>query len=316
VGQAAAALHGWIQRGLERRTASAGAIPGAGMLRPRGREPTSPMQISSLDARPDISWPDLSRFEPTSPNRRSGASALGWVTPLTHSADGNRTAGSPRMLPRRVRCRSTRHDPRISPGRVRGRRPHARLAAWPPSSGSRASSCRLHPATSGARLAHGRCAPRFRGRLGSPSSATFGWRSGAALRRAGETGARAARHGGFKGERIRLERSARHPVCGPGLGGERSPCPHCPRGRCVAERFDAAYTAIYGHQGAPDEEIQLVRGALSAFGVIDKPKLQQCPMTRRPTAHVRSVYFEGRSGQPGLGTRESRRGARIDGRRS
>jgi N-methylhydantoinase A len=62
----------------------------------------------------------------------------------------------------------------------------------------------------------------------------------------------------------------------------------------LRKRFDAAYAAIYGHQGAPDEEIQLVRLRLSAFGVIDKPKLATVPddMGAQPLT-VRSVYFEG-----------------------
>jgi N-methylhydantoinase A len=99
---------------------------------------------------------------------------------------------------------------------------------------------------------------------------------------------------GFKGERIRLERSADIRYAGQAWEVNVPLPTPAPEGAALRKRFDAAYAAIYGHQGAPDEEIQLVRLRLSAFGVIDKPKLATVPDdTGAQPFTVRSVYFEG-----------------------
>jgi N-methylhydantoinase A len=67
-----------------------------------------------------------------------------------------------------------------------------------------------------------------------------------------------------------------------------------PEGSELRQSFDLAYAAIYGHHGAPEEEIQLVRLRLSAFGVIDKPKLATVPADAgtQPVT-TRRVYFDG-----------------------
>jgi len=99
---------------------------------------------------------------------------------------------------------------------------------------------------------------------------------------------------GFKGERIRLERSADIRYAGQAWEVNVPLSTPAPEGAELRRRFDAAYAAIYGHQGAADEEIQLVRLRLSAFGVIDKPKLATIPddAGSKPLGE-RSVYFEG-----------------------
>jgi N-methylhydantoinase A len=67
-----------------------------------------------------------------------------------------------------------------------------------------------------------------------------------------------------------------------------------PEGIELRKSFDEAYAAIYGRHGSSDEEIQLVRIRLSAFGLIAKPTLAsaQDDLSAGP-ASSRPVYFEG-----------------------
>ena len=58
--------------------------------------------------------------------------------------------------------------------------------------------------------------------------------------------------------------------------------------------FDDQYERIYGHRGTSEEEVQLVRLRLSAFGVIDKPTLSPLALhATRPTSAQQDVYFSG-----------------------
>ena len=120
---------------------------------------------------------------------------------------------------------------------------------------------------------------------------------------------------GFKGERIRLERSADIRYAGQAWEVNVPLSTPAPEGAALRKRFDVAYAAIYGHQGAPEEEIQLVRLRLSAFGVIDKPKLATVPDdTGTQPLTVRPVYFEGTFQPSPVWERGSLgRGARIAG---
>jgi N-methylhydantoinase A len=67
-----------------------------------------------------------------------------------------------------------------------------------------------------------------------------------------------------------------------------------PEARALRDSFEDAYTRIYGNRGRSEEDIQLVRVRLSAFGVIDKPSIARVgrdpgksPVSTRP------VYFDG-----------------------
>ena len=99
---------------------------------------------------------------------------------------------------------------------------------------------------------------------------------------------------GFKGERVRFGRSLDIRYAGQAWEVNlRVPTP-VPEGPALRQSFDSAYAAIYGHHGADDEEIQLVRLRLSAFGVIDKPVLNRVPPdTGAGPRDTRSVYFAG-----------------------
>jgi N-methylhydantoinase A len=99
---------------------------------------------------------------------------------------------------------------------------------------------------------------------------------------------------GFKGERVRFHRSLDIRYAGQAWEVSlRVPVP-VPEGPALRRSFDAAYAAIYGHHGTDDEEIQLVRLRLSAFGVIDKPLLTRIPAdTGAGPRGTRSVYFGG-----------------------
>jgi N-methylhydantoinase A len=67
-----------------------------------------------------------------------------------------------------------------------------------------------------------------------------------------------------------------------------------PEGIDLRAGFDKAYAAIYGRHGSADEEIQLVRLRLSAFGVIDKPTLAVVRDDQgADVMATRSVYFDG-----------------------
>jgi len=58
--------------------------------------------------------------------------------------------------------------------------------------------------------------------------------------------------------------------------------------------FDEQYERIYGHRGTSEEEVQLVRLRLSAFGVIDKPSLSPLALhATGATSAKRDVYFSG-----------------------
>jgi N-methylhydantoinase A len=99
---------------------------------------------------------------------------------------------------------------------------------------------------------------------------------------------------GFKGERVRFDRSLDIRYAGQAWEVNlRVPTP-VPEGAALRQNFDAAYDAIYGHHGAADEEIQLVRLRLSAFGVIEKPTLVRAPShTSAAPRATRPVYFGG-----------------------
>jgi N-methylhydantoinase A len=99
---------------------------------------------------------------------------------------------------------------------------------------------------------------------------------------------------GFKGDRVRLERSLDMRYAGQAWEVNlKVPAP-APEGAALRQAFDAAYAAIYGHHGAADEEIQLVRVRLSAFGVIDRPRLRSLPDHQDVSrAATRRVYFDG-----------------------
>jgi N-methylhydantoinase A len=88
-----------------------------------------------------------------------------------------------------------------------------------------------------------------------------------------------------------------------------------PEGIDLRHRFDSAYAGVYGRHGASDEEIELVRVRLSAFGVIAKPTLS--PLPARPPAspaYSRTVYFAGAWHSSPVWTREELgRNARIEG---
>jgi N-methylhydantoinase A len=99
---------------------------------------------------------------------------------------------------------------------------------------------------------------------------------------------------GFKGVRVRFDRSLDIRYAGQAWEVNlRVPTP-VPEGRGLRQSFDAAYAAIYGHHGAADEEIQLVRLRLSAFGVIDKPTIVRVPSSASAAPRgTRRVYFAG-----------------------
>lgn len=119
----------------------------------------------------------------------------------------------------------------------------------------------------------------------------------------------------FSGERVRFERSADIRYAGQAWEVNLPLPVPAPEGLALRQRFDAAYSAIYGHQGAPEEEIQLVRVRLSAFGMIDKPKLPTAPDDARVQPHnSRSVYFNGAWHPSSVWDRGSLgRGVRIPG---
>ena len=99
---------------------------------------------------------------------------------------------------------------------------------------------------------------------------------------------------GFKGERVRFDRSLDIRYAGQAWEVNlRVPKP-APEGEALRESFDSAYAGIYGHHGAADEEIQLVRLRLSGFGVVDKPTLTRVPARSDAVPRgTRPVYFGG-----------------------
>jgi N-methylhydantoinase A len=99
---------------------------------------------------------------------------------------------------------------------------------------------------------------------------------------------------GFEGDRIRLQHSLDMRYAGQAWEVNlRIPVP-VPEGHHLRQSFDAAYAAIYGHHGAPEEEIQLVRLRLSATGVIEKPTLAKIAEDSRASPiTTRKVYFDG-----------------------
>jgi N-methylhydantoinase A len=99
---------------------------------------------------------------------------------------------------------------------------------------------------------------------------------------------------GFKGGGVRLERSLDLRYAGQAWEVNlRVPTP-VPEGIELRRLFDRAYAAIYGRHGDADEEIELVRLRLSAFGVIEKPSLAAVRAdTGEATKTARPVYFDG-----------------------
>lgn len=99
---------------------------------------------------------------------------------------------------------------------------------------------------------------------------------------------------GFKDDQVRFERSLDIRYAGQAWEVNlRVPTP-APEGIDLRKSFDQAYAAIYGRHGSSDEEIQLVRIRLSAFGVISKPTLASVQdNSGDATASMRSVYFDG-----------------------
>lgn len=98
---------------------------------------------------------------------------------------------------------------------------------------------------------------------------------------------------GFARERVRLQRSLDMRYAGQAWEVNVGVAAPASEGTALRQAFDAAYAAIYGRHGAPEEEIQLVRLRLSAFGVIDKPAVATvAEHAGAGPAGTRSVYFD------------------------
>jgi N-methylhydantoinase A len=99
---------------------------------------------------------------------------------------------------------------------------------------------------------------------------------------------------GFSKDQIRFGRSLDIRYAGQAWEVNLQVASPAPEGVDLREGFDRAYSAIYGRHGSSDEEIQLVRVRLSAFGEISKPTL--APVQDDSSGKVassRSVYFNG-----------------------
>jgi N-methylhydantoinase A len=59
----------------------------------------------------------------------------------------------------------------------------------------------------------------------------------------------------------------------------------------IRTRFDDVYRAVYGHAGASDEEMQIVRARVSSFGKVDKPRLRRAIAGTSNLTSYRRVYF-------------------------